>query len=394
MVRSVCLYTCSFNPSGMGVHMLALAERYLAEGVAVSVMFWPAPRAEDMMARAERLGVRLLRTPHPRDPAYAESVISALRADLPDVFHIHVGTGREDFGGARAARAAGVPAVVETLHFPWRLRLKHYRRPFFSSLDAVDQLVTVSEAQKATYARIGVPAESLVTVPNGVSARAPGPGREEARRRLGLRPEQQVVMTVGRLAVMKGHRYLLECLPELRRRFPDVAVVVLGSGHLEGQLAQQAERLGVADVVLLPGHRDDARELLAAADVFVLPSLHEGMPMVILEAMDAGLPVVATSVIGTTEVVQDGRTGRLVPPADAGALGAALVEVLADDQLRARWARAGRRLHRDRFTSGRMAQETLAVYDAVLAASRGASGRARGQVPHRTGGLTGLGDQR
>src|SRR3712207_1317033 len=120
--RSVCLYTCSFNPSGMGAHMLALAEQYVAAGLDVSVAFWPAPAAESLMARAADLGATLLRTPHPRHPAYAETLADLLRLARPDVVHVHVGTGREDFGGARVAKHAGVPVVVQTLHLPWLLR--------------------------------------------------------------------------------------------------------------------------------------------------------------------------------------------------------------------------------------------------------------------------------
>jgi len=353
----------------MGAHLLALAEQYVAEGQRVTVMFWPAPEAEAMMTRAAGIGARLIRTPHPRDPAYGDAVVAALRVDLPDVFHAHVGTGREDFGGARAARAAGVPAVVETLHLPWRIRSKHKRRSLFTSLDAVDQVITVSEGLRSTYARIGVHEATMVTVPNGVSPRGAGPGRAEARRRLGLGPDQLVVMTVGRLVVMKGQRHLLDCLPELRCRFPEVVTVMVGSGNLRDSLADQAERLGLTDAVRLVGHRDDARDLLDAADVFVLPSLTEGMPMAILEAMDAGLPVVATRIIGTTEVVEDGSTGRIVPPADPAALGSALGELLGDEEQRARWGLAGRRLYRRRHTSARMAEQTLDVYDAVLAAA-------------------------
>jgi glycosyltransferase involved in cell wall biosynthesis len=112
--------------------------------------------------------------------------------------------------------------------------------------------------------------------------------------------------------------------------------------------------------------------LLDAADVFVLPSRQEGLPLAALEAMDAGLPVVGTEVIGTAEVVVDGETGTLVPPR-AAALGDALAELLADPQLRARYGEAGRRRYLAEFTAKRMAAETFAVYEDVLAHVRGGS---------------------
>ena len=367
---SVCLYTPSYDPSGMGVHMLALAEEYVGAGVDVTVMYWPAPRAEALLGRARELGATPVRTPHPRDPSYGDEVTAALRDLAPDVFHVHVGTGREDFGGARAARAAGVPVVVETLHLPWAMRNRRKRASFFRSIEAVDALITVSEAQRTTYERIGVPPELITTVANGVVLRGAVPSRAEARRRLGLDPQARVVMTVGRLVTMKGQLHLVDAVPALRRRVPDVQVVVVGDGHLRPALERRVGDLGVEEAVHLVGHRDDARELLQAADVFVLPSLREGMPLGLLEAMEAGLPAVATRVVGTTEVVEDGVTGLLVPPADPVALGAALAALLEDDVGRARMAAAARRRFHHRYTAAHMAADTMAVCAAAGRAVR------------------------
>lgn len=365
-VSSVCLYTCSANPSGMGIHMLALAEELTTAGVDVTIAYWPAPATEAMMSRARRLGVRVARTPHPRDPSYSAELTSLVHGLAPDVFHVHVGTGRENFGGARAARAAGVPAVVETLHMPWMMRSPRKREAFFASLDAVDRLIVVSEAQRATYERIGVPTTRMRTVPNGVVPREVGYGRDSARRQLGVNRRQPVVMTVGRLAVQKGHRHLVDALPQLLTRWPDLVAVIVGNGHLREVLEGQAARLGVGHALRLVGHRTDARGLLDAADVFVLPSRQEGMPMAALEAMDAGLPVVATRVTGTSEVVADGVTGRLVRPGDSRAIANAIATLLADETLRRRFGDAGRKLYRERFTAERMTDETLAVYAETL----------------------------
>src|SRR3712207_6221261 len=234
--RSVCLYTCSFSPSGMGAHMLALTEQYVARGLDVSVAFWPAPAAEALMSRAADLGARLVRTPHPRDPAYADELAAALRAISPDVVHGHVGTGREDFGGARVAKRAGVPAVVQTLHLPWLLRDDRRVPGLLRTLRPVDRLITVSRLQADTYARIGVPARSMTTIPNGVPPRGPGPGRAEARRRLGLATDRPVVLTTGRLVDQKGHPYLVDAVPALVAGHPAVAVVLLRGGGLQDQL--------------------------------------------------------------------------------------------------------------------------------------------------------------
>ncbi len=363
--RPVCLYTPSADPSGMGAHMVDLAAEY-ARGRDVSLLAWDTAPGRSLLRRAEAVGARAVALPHPRSAGFAAAVGAHLHEHPADVFHVHVGTGREDFDGARAARAAGVPAVVQTQHYPWLLGSRKHRVPFFRAIEAVDHLVTVSEGQRRTYEAIGVPPARMTTVPNGIRPRARGLGRDAARAALGLDPDQPVVLTVGRLNVMKGHTHLLDAVPALLGRFPDLAVVIIGGGHLEASLRAQAASLGVAHAVHLVGQRPEARGLLDAADVFVLPSRTEGMPLALLEAMDAGLPVVATRVIGSAEVVDEGRTGLLVKPRDPAALGAALGTLLADADLRAAFAEAGRSRFVEQFTAPRMAAQTLGVYEQVL----------------------------
>ena len=366
---SICLYTPSVDPSGMGSHMLDLAAEYLP-GADVSVLCWETVSGRRVLDRAAALGARTQALPHPRDPGFADAIVTFLTDHPTDVFHVHVGSGRENFDGARAARRAGVPAVVQTQHQPWLFRAPGKRARFFRGIAPVDRLVAVSRGEQLSYERIGVPASSIVTVANGIVPRGPGPGRDAARAELGLAPDQLVVMTIGRLMRQKGHDLLIEAMPPLVAQFRDLAVVVIGQGSLRDRLVRQAGDLGVADVLHLPGHRTDARMLLDAADVFVLPSRQEGLPLVALEAMDVGLPVVGTDVIGTAEVVVDGETGTLVPPHDAPALGAALARLLEDPQLRATYGEAGRRRYLAEFTAKRMAAETFAVYEDVLAQAR------------------------
>src|SRR4051812_1043195 len=130
---SVCLYTPSADPSGMGQHLLDLAEGYRALGGSVTVMAWPTEPGRGLLRRAAELGARPVPLPHPRDPAFGTAIRDDLRRHPVDVFHVHVGTGRENFDGARAARRAGVPAVVQTLHLPWLLASRRKREPFFAA---------------------------------------------------------------------------------------------------------------------------------------------------------------------------------------------------------------------------------------------------------------------
>ena len=365
----VCLYTPSADPSGMGQHMLDLAREHAEAGVEVTFMCGPHEPARRLLERARLVGAHAVPLPHPRDPAFAPAIVEHLGAAPVDVFHAHVGFGREDFDGCRAARAAGVPAVVQTLHLPWLLHGRSKLRPFHRSIRGLDRLITVSDGQRATYERIGVDPALMTTVPNGVSHRSRVLDRDAARARLGLRRGQPVVMTVGRLAVMKGHRYLVEALPELVQQHPGLAVVVIGDGHLRDALEKQAAELGVSDTLRLVGHVPDARAVLGAADVFVLPSRTEGMPLAALEAMEARLPVVGTRVIGTEEVVRDGETGLLVPPRRPEPLATALGTLLADPSLRTRMGAAGRQRYLEHHTAEVMATRTRAVYADVLASA-------------------------
>jgi glycosyltransferase involved in cell wall biosynthesis len=192
-----------------------------------------------------------------------------------------------------------------------------------------------------------------------------GLDRRAPRDVLDLDPRQLVVLTLGRLTGMKAQRYL-DAVPALGNPVPDVAVVIIGEGHLREPLAKRAAELGITDHVRLVGHRSDARTLLDATDVFTIPFHHEGMPLVLLGAMDAGLSVVATRVIGGEEVVVDGENGIVVSGEDPAALSSALMAPLADHGLRVRHGEAERRRYLERFTARRMADATLTLYEHAL----------------------------
>jgi glycosyltransferase involved in cell wall biosynthesis len=336
----------------------------------VALLMRPTVGGRRLLDRAAALGARTVELPSPRDARFAEVVTGSLATHPADVFHCHVGTGAENWGGVRLARRAGCPAVVQTQHLPYELANPRKRRAFHVAIQGVDRLIAVSEGLRRSYERIGVPPERFTTVPNGVAPLRDPIGRPAARAALGLDPVQPVVLTVGRLTHMKGQWHLVDAVPALLARFPELAVVLVGDGPLREALEKRAAALGVGPAVRFAGHRSDARQLLAAADVFALPSRHEGMPLVALEAMEAGLPVVGTRVTGTEEVVADGATGALVRPGDPAALAAALGRLLADPELRLRQGAAGRARYLACHTRERMARDTAAVYDAVLRGAR------------------------
>jgi glycosyltransferase involved in cell wall biosynthesis len=183
-------------------------------------------------------------------------------------------------------------------------------------------------------------------VPNAVELQRfdapPDPGRRAVRQQWGIPADAPVLGVLARLSPQKGITFLLAAMPAILAQHPDTFALVVGEGYLRPELEAQAQALGVAERVLLVGYRQNVVEYLRAFDLFVLPSLFEGMPLSILEAMGAGLPVIATAVDGTPEVVLDGETGLLVPPADPPALAEAVNRLLADRELAARLGQQGR----------------------------------------------------
>jgi glycosyltransferase involved in cell wall biosynthesis len=191
------------------------------------------------------------------------------------------------------------------------------------------RLVAVSDAVRQAFARqAGVPLAKIDTIHNGIDVQkfATRHQRQSKRAELGWDPDRPIVIMVAVLRPGKGHELLFEALPHLKAALPGVQVKLVGDGALNDDLRQQAAPFG--DTVEFLGQRIDVPELLGASDVLVLPSWSEALPTVLLEAGAASLPVVATDVGGTSEIVVDGQTGFIVPPGNAPALAGRLLEVL------------------------------------------------------------------
>jgi glycosyltransferase involved in cell wall biosynthesis len=166
----------------------------------------------------------------------------------------------------------------------------------------------------------------------------------------------------ARLEKQKGHQYLIEATAQV----PEALFLFAGVGSEQTRLEAQAKALGVTDRIIFLGHREDIADLLASCDLFVLPSLFEGLPLSILEAMAACKPVVATAVDGNNEIVIDGQTGLLVPPADPGALAGAIRTVLSDPVLARRLAAGGKARVQQEFCAEKMVKSVMQVYEELV----------------------------
>ena len=291
-------------------------------------------------------------------------LLALVRATRPDVIHAHLTDAT--IWGAAAARLAGRPCVA-TLHVappgpPGPRRPLHR----LALARGCARVLAVSEAARREWLAAGgrprLRPERVAVVPNGVEPErwtAPPEEGRTARRELGVPEGAPLAVTVAALRPGKGLRDLLAAVPAVLERVPAARFLVVGDGPLAGELAAAARGLGGR--VLLAGFRRDPPALLAAADLFVLPSRDDALPTALLEAMAAGLPVVAGDAGGIPEIVAPG-TGRLVPPGDPRALAAAVAELLASPSERAALAAAGRARVRRRFTASAWCERLLDLY--------------------------------
>lgn len=235
-------------------------------------------------------------------------------------------------------------------------------------------LVAVSDdVATAIAARIRPARGRLHTIANGVSVeRYLDATPSGLRRSLGLPAEACLVVCVAKMLEQKGHRHLVDAMAAPALRESPMHVALVGEGPLRDAIRDRARDAGVLDRLHFVGSRSDVPAVLADADAFVLPSLWEGLPMALLEAMAAGLPIVATSVAGTRQVLEDGRHGLLVPPGDATSLAAALDHIVRDADLRARLGSAAREHVAAQFSVQAQARRHADLYRVMSGVTRAA----------------------
>ncbi|MFI5285927.1 MAG: glycosyltransferase family 4 protein, partial [Candidatus Dormibacteria bacterium] len=244
---------------------------------------------------------------------------------------------------------------------------------------SVDAFVTASTVASNALASVLRLADSRHTViPNATESGVAAATREHIRNDLGLSNDRLIVLVMARLEKRKGLTYLLDALTQLPQHIRDhVSVLVAGTGPEQAALEAQSAATGLTGSVRFLGQRDDRWSLYDAADVIVLPSIsHEDMPIVILDAMAAGRPVVASSVAGIPEQVVDGVTGRLVPPGDSAALAEALAHVLGDARERTAMGKAARARYEATYTPQRFVDAYRRLYASLLERQRPRGSRA------------------
>jgi glycosyltransferase involved in cell wall biosynthesis len=227
---------------------------------------------------------------------------------------------------------------------------------------------------------IGPIDRKITVICNGVDTKRYGQSvdRVLVRSQLGLAANARLIAMVGTLKKVKGHCYMIETMASLVSQFPDLHLLFIGDGELRDELEAQVAALDLCERVHFLGNRHDVPDLLAASDIFVLPSLWEGLSMALLEAMASGLPVVASKVSGTVQAIIPNQTGLLVPPGDVERLTEAIRQLLSDPVRAQAMGAAARRRVEAEFSAKKQANEHLALYHRLLGnprASRERQGR-------------------
>jgi glycosyltransferase involved in cell wall biosynthesis len=274
----------------------------------------------------------------PLDLAAVRALTSILRDFRADVVHSHEFT--MAIYGAAAAKRARARHVI-TMHGGLYYATAWRRRAALRwAMRRSAALVGVSDATASALQRnLGIARSKLHVVPNGIPLRTGV--RARLRSELALAPGELLIVSVGNLYAVKGHAVLIDALATLRDR-AGWRLAIAGRGEEEPRLRAQAATASIGDRVHLLGFRDDVADILAAGDVFTMPSLSEGLPLALVEGMSFGLPVVVTGVGGVPEVVTDGVEGLIVPPSDPGALATALAELLQNASRRQQMGAAAR----------------------------------------------------
>jgi len=365
VAQSIFFYTDSRELGGAENAMLMLLETLDRTRWQPTLLLDAAGSVEPLRERAAAIDVPTREVaPMPLGlggARHAASLARLLRRERPALFHAHLSWPLAAKWALAAAVLARVPSVATVQLIP-EFRLERSSDLQLRALSRrVDRYLAVSGAiARELSERFRWPARKIEVVYNAVDlARFDVARSPDLRKELAGESDSALVLTAARLDEQKGHPILFEAATQV----PGARFVLAGEGPLRGELEAEARRMGLADRVLFLGRRDDIPELLAACDVFALPSLYEGSSLAVLEAMAARRAVVSSAIGGTEELIADGESGLLVPAGDATALATALRRVIDDDSLRGELAARARERAETEFGRATMGQRVERIYE-------------------------------
>ena len=304
------------------------------------------------------------------NPGVIIKLAKILREKKIDI--IHSQKHKPTIYGTLASIISGNVSVIAHVHGLARTRSWKRKLTNWLILRYVKKILAVSDSVRKDVIKSnwGLDAEKVITVKNCIDLTTIDNikiDKREARLRLGLTEDEIVFGTVGRLAITKGQSYLIDAFAQVRKKITHARLVIIGDGPLFRDLEKKAADLGVSPWILFTGYRNDVLELLRAFDIFVLPSLAEGLSIALLEAMASGLPVIASNVGGIPEVFGNCDCGKLVHPKDINALASAMVEFGSlDNDIKTILGEHGRKRIEEEFTTDVMISRLIEIYESVL----------------------------
>ncbi len=335
---------------GAAISMLHLAKALEAKGHRITIGTFTGRQLGDEM-RGHGLSVVEFPVRLKLDPLAAIQLSRYCHREQVDVVQAHLST------ACVLAGLAGKMGGLRTLSTVHGMSRK-------ASYGLTTRMIAVSEAVRQHLIRQGVSAPQVSTVHNGLPP-VEVPDRAQVRAELGLSESDFVVVSVSRLVELKGLQYGIEAMAKLRDELPGLRYLIVGDGPYKSNLEQLVKSLGLEQTVLFTGYSTDIHRPLAAADLFLFPTLKEAMGLVLLEAMQNRLPCVASDVGGIPEVITP-ETGILVPAKDSDGFAQAIRRVAADAALRRSMGDEGYRRWEQEFTAEHMADESLALYENLL----------------------------
>jgi glycosyltransferase involved in cell wall biosynthesis len=358
---------------GMKNHVLGLVGGLKEKGYRLAVI---SPPNESLESKLRPLGVDLYEIqisdrPNPADLITIINLARLLRRLRPDILHIH--GNKTALVGRMAAMLAGVPSTVVTVHNYLTYQNSHNLKQAAANLierrlaNRTDRIIAVSESLKDSLVNIeGLAPSKVVVIHNGIDLNHWTGGskseQELFRRELNLGLEDFIVFSAGRLLDWKGHEILIRAAAELAVTRSRFKLLIAGDGPLRSYLDQLVEELELQDSVKFLGHLPDIRHLMVLSDLFVLPSIKEPFGLVLLEAMAADLPIIATDAGGVSEIIANEQNGVLVPPGDVASLARAIEGLIGNATRRAELSAAGRQVVEEQFSMARLISRNEAVY--------------------------------
>lgn len=365
----------TFSVGGAEMHLLSLVKALPRDHFDITVAFFKeeAQEAASLIPDFEALGITPVNLDMPQwhHAGALLRLYLLLRKGAFDIVHTHLF--RADVFGSILAKLASVPVVITTVH---------NTEPFFHTLPVqlvlravnrtVDLVIAISAAVKRSLVeQIRIPASKIHIVPYGFDLDRSQTGFSadgaSVRSRLGIPLEATVIGTVGRLAKQKGHRFLIQAFAQVGARHPNTRLLIVGHDDegLRSDLESLAKRLGVERKVFFTGFMD-GREALSAMDLFVLPSLWEGFGLVLLEAMAAGLPIIATRVTAVPEIIKHKETGLLTAPKDSSGLAKQIRYLLEHPDVSSALGCRAQEQVVEKFSVSRMVTDTVQLYEDCL----------------------------